>query len=51
MAGLPPGAWALLFLAVGLGLTLELIFYWARIRERRGEPGGTEGTPPPEVGP
>jgi hypothetical protein len=51
MDGLPPGAWALLLLAVGLGLALELAFYRARLRERRGETGGAVETGAPEGGP
>jgi hypothetical protein len=34
---MPPSAWLLLIAAVGLGLTLELAFYRARLRERRGD--------------
>ena len=34
IAGLPLGAWVLLFFAVGLGLTLEL-FAYIRARRRR----------------
>lgn len=35
MLGMPIDAWVLLFFAVGLGLTLELAFYLARLRRRR----------------
>jgi hypothetical protein len=40
IGGLPLGAWVLLLLAVGSGLTLELAFYRARLRERRSDGGG-----------
>lgn len=46
IAGLPLGAWILLFLAVGLGLSLELVAY-RRSRKRR----PTAGETPPLQGP
>jgi len=42
--GLPISAWALLFLAVGLGLGIELAFY---LRHR--VPRSTTRRPPPEA--
>jgi len=39
IAGLPVGAWALLVVAVGLGLGLEVTAYWrAKRREREKRP-------------
>jgi hypothetical protein len=56
--GLPIPSWLLLFVAVGAGLTLEILFYRARRRERRaglsggaGGGGGTGGRSSPEGGP
>ena len=42
IAGLPLASWALLLLAVGLGLGLEL----AHLRAHRGSPPDGEGPPP-----
>lgn len=36
---MPLDAWLLLVAAVGLGLTLELAFYRARLRDRRAHGG------------
>jgi hypothetical protein len=49
---MPLDAWLLLFVAVGLGLTLELTFYMARRRDRRTHAGGaTRGSAGPEEAP
>lgn len=42
MLGMPLDAWVLLFIGVGLGLTLEVTFFRARWRARNADDDGVD---------